>query len=131
MDKNTIPEVPEYDGRGFKWGRATLVVPPLSCGQIKALTEHIDAISNPGDLTGFQRMLMHHVPVALAALRRNYPGMTVEDVEDFLDLSNFIEVYRAAMGRPLKEEPASPGEAQPVLAQSAGPTSIGGTSTAA
>jgi len=128
----------KYRGVAFEWGGRTLVVPNLPIGELRQLTAHIANIETPvgtpvngESATGlvFDRIVQDYTPIVCAALNMNYPGMSEEEVLQFLALDNFAEVYRAAIGTTDKEKTNQTGEPQPVELPS--PASIGTKSTGA
>jgi hypothetical protein len=107
------------------------IIPGLSVGQAKELSADLDAISSPADDSqkAVDRMIEHHVPVIHAAMQRNYPDLTVDQVKSFVDQNNFGEVLAAALGRSKDPKTRDPGETQPVDGRSStGTTSTGASS---
>jgi len=93
-----------------------LVIPPLSLGALEQLHERINAFD--GDVSKLEN-LTTVIEVAHAALRRNYPDMTREQVGDLIGLENMVEVYQACMdvgGAWRKARVAGDGSAQEVAA---------------
>lgn len=95
-----------FPGLSIKVGERTLLVPPLSFNQLEAHKEDLEAIDevekNPADALkngAFRRMLvlMH------AAVSRNYPEMSLEDVGDLVDLANFKQFVQAVTGASVGE----------------------------
>lgn len=90
---------PKYDGEKFNFGGEEFVVPPLPLG---ALRKHRDALkiiqsvdASAKDVSDEQ--LDATFTIVLAAFQRNYPSMTREKLEEFLDLGNMLPVLNAIM----------------------------------
>lgn len=73
------------------------VVPPLSFRQLKSLTDDVEGLAAAGNNLSAGQMDMA-VRIIHSALSRNYPGMTVEQVEEMVDLGNFQQVVEAVLG---------------------------------
>lgn len=90
----------KYDGVVIKIGATKRVVPALTLRQIKTLREegHLGALST---ITGepSQAQLESLLIVCQAALSRNYPEMTVEELEDDIDLNTLQSIVKAVVGQ--------------------------------
>ena len=104
-----------FRGIGFEYGDDVLIVPPITCDQAVTLADEIDlATSTAGlkrveeimalDAEGFRahssdircrRASMKKV--VAVALRRNYPGITDEEISDFISQENIQSSFHAAM----------------------------------
>lgn len=121
---------PKIDGVPIKLSGVTYVVPPLNFKLLKRHKADIDAITAGAAAAGgldtetADRM----VAVVHAALSRNYPDITIETVEDGLDLRNSAPIIRALLGQSGFVEEIAAGEA--AAPQSSAPQSTGTTSTA-
>ncbi len=73
------------------------IVPPLSFKQLKSLAKDVDGLASSGSSISSEQMDMA-VRVIHAALSRNYPGMTVEQIEEMVDLGNFQQIVEAVLG---------------------------------
>jgi len=107
------------EGVSISLGGRDFTVPALNFKGIRAREEDIDRISKPAsdesEAFGADRMgavcrIVH------TALVRNYPDVTLEQVEDWVDLNNVTYVIDAVLGQSgLKknagEEGSAPGEA--------------------
>lgn len=86
------------DGAPVKMGGKEWVVPALSFGQLRRLMPQINSLAGfvgvPSDeqIDGMGAIIH-------AALSRNYPEVTLEEVIDMLDLSNAANVLMAVMGQ--------------------------------
>ncbi len=83
------------EGMTLKIGGAEYIIPPLNFRQLKKLypvIEQMQKTDNPMD------QMQAVVTIAQAALSRNYPEMTIEQVEEMIDLNNIRQVIEAIMG---------------------------------
>jgi hypothetical protein len=71
-----------------------LVVPPLSLGAMEQLQDSLASFT--GDISD-RKQVATAIDAAHAALRRNYPEMTREDVAELVDVSNMVDVFQAVM----------------------------------
>jgi hypothetical protein len=85
------------------------IVPPLTLGQLRRLGPELGRItSRAGMLDG--ETISAVVKIVAAALRRNYPDIAEDAVEEMLDLGNAAAVLEAVLtGSGLRR--AAPGEA--------------------
>ena len=73
------------------------VVPALSLKQVRTLGPQIaDLQANAGDFGG--KAFESGMVVIQAAMSRNYPEITVAELEDVVDLRNFARIVQAVMG---------------------------------
>jgi hypothetical protein len=91
------------------------IVPPLSLGALEQLRDGLKSFS--GDVNDPAQIALI-VNVAHAALKRNYPDLTREEVAEMIGLENMMEVFEAVMDvsgmkRRAQEAAAEPGEATP------------------
>ena len=86
--------VVKVKGLALDLGGSTFVVPPLSLGALEQLQERLSSFS--GDVAD-KTQVATAIDAAHAALRRNYPAMTREEVADAIGLDNMIEVMEAVM----------------------------------
>jgi hypothetical protein len=77
-------------------GGEDYVIPPLNLDQLEEYTEIIEKLGTPG-ITN-QETYNIIATLAAAALSRNYPDITLEQVRTMLDLGNIIAVNAAVMG---------------------------------
>jgi hypothetical protein len=101
---------------GIEW-----VVPPLNIRQIRTLGPKLAELGGLSAAATAEQLDII-VEVVQRALTRNYPDVTIEQVEEMLDLGNANDIILAIMGL---SGLASKGEAQ------AGSQSTGGISTGA
>lgn len=109
-----IPGI-EYD---FGAGRV-YTLPPLTMGAMERLQKGLAALSTAEALS--PESITTIVDAAHAALRRNYPSMTREEVADLVDVGNMFDVVGAVLDvsgikRKAQAEAKNP-QAQPVPAE--------------
>lgn len=78
---------PRIKGTEFDFGTKKLVIPPLSLGALDRYREALETAPEPNTI----------VDVTHAALVRNYPDMTRDEVADLVDLDNMHEVFNIVM----------------------------------
>lgn len=76
-------------------GGAVLLVPPLSCGALEVLQERLSAL--PGLAATDTAAVRTIVDATHAALLRNYPDATREEVAELIDVGNLGDVYECLM----------------------------------
>jgi hypothetical protein len=76
------------------------MVPPLSFKKLRSLENDIKELAKlEGPATQYTgEQLKVFLRIVHAALSRNYPDMTLEDVEEILDLGNVRPVVAAILG---------------------------------
>jgi hypothetical protein len=84
----------EIEADGQTW-----TVPPLSLRQMREFLPKIQQLSASAAGSLGPEELDILTELVAAAMRRNYPEMTAEKVEDMLDLTSAIDALNAAMGR--------------------------------
>jgi hypothetical protein len=87
------------------------IVPPLTLGQLRRLMPKVRQLTEIGASMG-EPQISVLVDIVTAALQRNYPEITPDQVENFLDLGNASAVLNAVLtGSGLKPSGAAVGEA--------------------
>lgn len=86
------------EGLTVKMGRRELVIPPLNFKQLKRFQPKLEKIrtDSAGKVLGLAHM-DDMAEIIHAAMTRNYPDITKDEVEDMLDLGNMNEVFNAVM----------------------------------
>jgi hypothetical protein len=85
------------DGITVKMGGKEWVVPPLTLKQLRKLEPKLAGLNqgmSPTDMKGLDDV----VEILHAALSRNYPELTSDEVEDLVDMGNFLQAIQAVMG---------------------------------
>lgn len=86
----------------------TLVIPPIALGALEQLQERITAFT--GDAMD-SKSVATVIDASFAALKRNYPDITREEVADLIDVENMAEVFACVMDvSGLKRKAAEAGE---------------------
>jgi hypothetical protein len=91
-------------GRPMQLGRRVLICPALNLKGMRVYKEELNFIERGvpeekrGDREEQYKFLSTLATVALAALQRNYPDITLEEVEDGIDFNNVREITQAVMG---------------------------------
>lgn len=86
------------EGKTLNLGGTEYIVPPLNLGHIRRLQKDIerinqlDARSLDNDAVDTMLKIIH------TGLSRNYPDMTMEQLEELIDLGNMREVTQAVLG---------------------------------
>lgn len=88
------PESTKYRGIPFDFGGRVLVIPPISLGALEPLQERLTGMSD--DMFDPEN-ISTVIDTVHAALKRNYPDMTREEIADMIDLENMQEVMTCAM----------------------------------
>jgi hypothetical protein len=103
-------------------------VPPLTLGQLRQLMPKVQQLSEVGSQMG-ETQIGVLVEIVAAALQRNYPDISVETVENLLDLGNASTVLNAVLtGSGLRPRERLPGEA-PAPAPGPGAGTLASAST--
>lgn len=75
-------------GKEKELGGVMRIVAPLNAAAVKQYREQINAIST-GQIPDIELV----AKLAYASLKRNYPQITLEEVEDVVDYDNFFELW--------------------------------------
>lgn len=91
--------VPPEKSRGGDWvqlGDELYRIPPLAFRDLQDLADEIESLK---DIDGrpSQAQMRTVVKIVLAALKRNYPSATMEQVDDMLDIGNYGVVLNAVL----------------------------------
>lgn len=84
------------DGITMKLAGEEYIVPPLTFRQLKAHYSLIEELNNPE--TAPIKKMESIVKLTHAALSRNYPDLTIEQVEELIDMGNLKTVSEAVLG---------------------------------
>lgn len=84
------------DGITMKLAGEEYIVPPLTFRQLKAHYPLIEELNKP-DTAPITKM-ESIVKLTHAALSRNYPDLTIERVEELIDMGNLKAVSEAVLG---------------------------------
>jgi len=101
-------------GVSVELGGTDYTVPPLNFRQLRELEQELSALGSvtTNSLSIAAADVANVVKVAHAALSRNYPELTLAQVEELVDLGNAKDLMMAVAGvSGLKREDGKPGEA--------------------
>jgi hypothetical protein len=99
-------------GVAVAMGGQDWLVPPLTLGQLRRLMPKVRQLTEIGASMG-EAQIGVLVEIVAAALQRNYPHVTADNVENLLDLGNASVVLNAVLtGSGLKSRGTPMGEAQ-------------------
>lgn len=85
--------------RGGRWvliGDEEYRIPPLAFAGIADLMDDVEALRNMGPRPSPEQMVTV-AKIVHAGIRRNYPSMTLDDVNDMLDFSNYDAILSAVL----------------------------------
>jgi len=85
------------DGTVVNMGGVRMLLPSLNFRQMKALKANLDGLA-AGTQDQDQFMTLA-APVIFASITRNYSGVSLDDMEDLLDLNNVADAVKAVMGQ--------------------------------
>jgi hypothetical protein len=79
------------------------IVPPLTIAQVQERWADIEKISGANDVLWkfTPEKVTAFLDVVLAAMSRNYPDLTRDNLAEMLDLGNALIVLRAVLGAPV------------------------------
>ena len=86
----------KFSGIPFLLNGERRIVPALSLKQFRENLEVLTA--KIPDNEPLDAQVDRFLPVILLAMNRNYPEITLDDLSDWLDLSNFREMFYAVQG---------------------------------
>ena len=85
------------DGTKITLGGNEYIVPPLNFKALKRLQPTIESLAKV-DMAMSDEQIDNIAEIVLAALIRNYPDKTKDDVLEWLDLGNTAKILNAIMG---------------------------------
>lgn len=80
-------------GIEIQLGKVKRVLPPLNAAAFKTYRAEITKVFDERGLPDLAVV----ATLAHAALQRNYPDLSIEDVENDVDFGNLVEVFEAVM----------------------------------
>lgn len=83
----------KYKGIEIELGGTVYVVPPIALGDLEQLQDRIEKF----DGTTSKESVDTVVDAAYAALKRNYPEITKDQLRIDLDVANFVDVFTAVV----------------------------------
>jgi hypothetical protein len=102
---------PDKGGQWVRMGDVEYKVAPLNFKGLRELGAQLAMLKDvaPGTMPNAEQVTAL-CAIAHAALKRNYPEMTVDEVEDRLDFGNFGPVLSAVIGVSGLKKEGEPGE---------------------
>lgn len=91
---------PRFKGHSIDLGGRVYIVPPLTLRQVGDLESKMAAIEGLTENTPAGEYFDAVLEIILPAMRRNYPTLTRDALDDAIDLNNVWALVRAATGRP-------------------------------
>jgi hypothetical protein len=87
------------DGVSMKLGRRTYVVPPLNFKALRNLRPQMELLNSieVNATTIPDNVLTAIVQIVHTAIKRNYPDITIDEVDDAIDLGNQGSIIKAVM----------------------------------
>ena len=95
-----VTQIPPEKNRGGAWitfGTEAYRVPPLAFGAIQALQDRIAGMGAAEGGRPSAGQMDTVLDVVHAAIKRNYPSMTREQLADMVDLQNYQEALGAVL----------------------------------
>ena len=86
-------------GVAVAMGGQDWIVPPLTLGQLRRLMPKVRQLTEVGASMG-EAQINVLIDIVTAALQRNYPETTPDNVENLLDLGNASAVLNAVLVKP-------------------------------
>ncbi len=83
---------PPFEGVAITVGGRTLVLPPLSFGYLRRNADKFTGLAGANDASAVMDTM---IEMAHAALSRNYPEMTLEEVGELLDSNTSKVIFEA------------------------------------
>lgn len=86
---------PRHEGAAFWMHGREWIVPCLDLGQARRLQPYVETMPN----LPLPRQIERMTRVALVALQRNYPTLTLAHVERMIDVGNIFQLFESIMGQ--------------------------------
>lgn len=92
----------ELQGTPVRVGRRMLTVAPLTIGPYRRLVPHLEALkTDPANLEHLEAVFL----AAHQAIARNHPDVTLEQLDEEMDLDALLRVVQAMCGMPVIDRP--------------------------
>jgi len=89
----------KFDGQEVKLGAKKYIVPSLSVKQAKLLWPQILELDKGITIENLPTKWEIAIPIIHAALKRNYPNLSQEEVEEFVDIKNLRQLLLIVSGQ--------------------------------
>ena len=90
-----------FEGKPVEIGGRNFVVPPLTIGQLKRLRPKIEAMASAKPDASAMDQVDDIIDIIHAAIGRNYPDLTVDELADMIplpDVQRIVEEVMSASG---------------------------------
>jgi hypothetical protein len=91
--------MPKYEGLKVRIGEDEFIIPPLNFFRLKKVLPLVDKLK---EVSGNQILkaeeMEDFITIIHLALSRNYPEVTVQQVEEMVDLGNLRQILAAVLG---------------------------------
>jgi len=116
MEENGNGNKPKFEGIPVKLGGVEYVIPSLSTKEARRLWPDILAMDG-ATMETIPEKQQKMLAVIHAAMRRNYPNLSLEDLDDLVDMRNIRVLVNAAVGASGLEPGGAPPAAAEKIAQ--------------
>ena len=86
------------DGKKVKLGSTEYIIAPLNFKSLKRLRPELDSVASVGGVVN-DSIIEAALKIIHAAISRNHPDMSIEQLEEVIDMGNFNEVLDAVLGQ--------------------------------
>lgn len=90
---------PEFEGELVKLGKREFIIPSLSVRQAEKLWPDILEMQAGVTIAEFPKKLGQALPIIHAAMTRNYPDLTLDELKDLVDVRNFARLMKIIAGQ--------------------------------
>ena len=112
MTEKEKAEKVEFEGEPVTLGRRTFVVPALSVKQARELWPEILEMDQGITKQNLPQKQSQMIAIITAAISRNYPDITKDEIETLVDLRSIRKLMMIVMAN--SETPMVPNEPEPV-----------------
>ena len=96
--EQTKAAAPQFEGRVVHFGGKDWIAAPFTLGPIKRLKPTLERLSaTPAEGVNAMEQLDDVLEIVHASLVRNYPSLTVQQLEDLIEIPALTEVVRAVL----------------------------------
>lgn len=113
----------KFEGVPISLGGTVYIVPPLSTGAMRRMQDEIDSLGQSGSAPEEQ---IRTTKIAHAAMIRNYPQLTLDELEELVDAGNIKQLLGAVFGQSAVEPVGEAKAPQASASQSTGTDSTQG-----
>ncbi|MBP2638380.1 MAG: putative phage associated protein [Firmicutes bacterium] len=88
----------QYEGVALKIRGREYVIPALSFGQLENLAPELERSTQAAGQTMTKEVIQDTIKIFHAAISRNYPEITIDEVKNMIDMRNMKTIMAAIMG---------------------------------